>query len=452
VRALDATVCVGPTSLSPLPPDPATEARNVFGGLHSPRPLPRAGLLVEIARAFTPRVEPWGPASVLLDLAGLGRLWPAPDALGRALLDAAAARSVEAHAALAHSRHAALVLARARPGLTIVPAGGEAQALAPLPLSLLDVGPELEDVLHRWGLRTIGDVARLPAMGLAERFGPAGPRLVRLARGVDEGVLQRAAPPERLEMTLELDWPVDGLEPLAFLLGRVLEPLCEALAVRSCKAAALDVALGLVDGSVHARRLAPAAPSGEARTWRTLVLLDLEAHPPRDAILRLTARAEPTPARPAQFSLLDPALPSPERLAETMARLVAWTRDGRSGAPQLVDTHRPGAFAIATFAPGPPPARHRAADAPTVPRLALRAFRPPRLAHVTLQAGRPVFVSAPGVRGAVAGAAGPWRASGDWWDVAWSRDEWDVAFAGGGVYRLFLDRLRESWYVEGELD
>jgi protein ImuB len=247
---------------------------------------------------------------------------------------------------------------------------------------------------------------------------------------------------------------VDGLEPLAFLLGRVLEPMCAALASRSRKAAALDVALGLVDGSVHERRLAPAAPSGEARTWRTLVLLDLEAHPPRDAILRLTARAEPTAARATQFSLLDPALPSPERLAETMARLVAWTSDGRGGAPQLVDTHRPGAFAIGTFAPGPP-ARGAglAADAaPSGPRLALRAFRPPRLAHVTLQAGRPAFVSAPGVRGAVAGAAGPWRASGDWWDVAWSRDEWDVALAGGGVYRLFLDRLREAWYVEGELD
>jgi len=426
----------------------------VFGGLHSPRPLPREGLLVEVAREFTPRVEPRGPASVLLDLAGLGRLWPAPEALGRALLDAAAARAVaEARVALAHSRHAALVLARARPGLTVVPAGGEALALAPLPLALLDVSPELEDVLGRWGLHTIGDVARLPAMGLAERFGPEGPRLARLARGEDDGVLQRAAVEERFEMTLELDWPVDGLEPLAFLLARVLEPLCAALASRSRKAAALEVALGLADGSVHTRRLAPAAPSGEARTWRTLVLLDLEAHPPRDAILHLTARAEPTPARAAQFSLLDPALPSPERLAETMARLVAWTSDGRGGTPQLVDTHRPGAFALATFAPGPPLRGKRAPDAASpVPRLALRAFRPPRLAHVTLHAGRPSFVSAPGVRGTVAGAAGPWRASGDWWDVAWSRDEWDVALAAGGVYRLFLDRLRESWYVEGELD
>ena len=76
-----------------------------------------------------------------------------------------------------------------------------------------------------------------------------------------------------------------------------------------------------------------------------------------------------------------------------------------------------------------------------------------------MNGGAPSFVSAPGVRGAVAACAGPWRASGDWWDVAWSREEWDVALAlspgqglAGGVFRLFRDRLREEWFVEGELD
>jgi protein ImuB len=84
-------------------------------------------------------------------------------------------------------------------------------------------------------------------------------------------------------------------------------------------------------------------------------------------------------------------------------------------------------------------------------RVALRAFRPPLPAHVVLRDGAPAFVSAPGVRGAVVDRAGPWRASGDWWDVAWSREEWDVAL-GTGVYRIFRDRLREAWFVEGELD
>jgi protein ImuB len=429
----------------------------VFGGLHSPRPLPEDGALVAVAREFTPRVEAPAPTPVLLDLSGLGRLWPTPQALGRALLDAAAARAIEAQAALAFSRAAALVLARACPGLTVVPAGGERAALAPLPLDLLGIGEERLLLFRRWGLRTIGDLARLPPVSLAARFGPEGPRLARLARGEDEGLLVPTPLPARFETTLELDWPVDGLEPLAFLLSRVLEPLCAALAARGAKAASLAVELGLVDGTVHARALKPAAPSGEARTWRTLVLLDLEAHPPRDAIARITARAEPSAARAVQFSLLDPAQPSPERLAETMARLHEWTAEGRSGSPQLVDTHRPGAFAVSTFAPPPLP-RGMREEAPRAPRVALRAFRPPRLAHVALKDGTPAFVSAPGVRGAVAACAGPWRASGDWWDVAFSREEWDVALAlrpgqaSGGLYRIFLDRLREEWFVEGELD
>jgi protein ImuB len=242
---------------------------------------------------------------------------------------------------------------------------------------------------------------------------------------------------------------VDGLEPLSFLLARVLEPLCGGLAKRCRRAASLALDLSLVDGSVHRRVLKPAAPSVEARTWRTLALLDLEAHPPRDAIRAITVRAEPTPARSVQFSLLDPAQPSPEKLAETMARLHEWTTAGRGGAASLLDTHRPSAFAMGTFAPGP------AVPVPlsvVAPRVALRLFRPPRLADVVLRGGAPAFVAASGVHGTIVDRAGPWRASGDWWDVAWSREEWDVALAGGGVYRLFRDRLREAWFVEGELD
>jgi len=422
----------------------------MYGGLHSPRPLPREDTLLVLARAFTPRVEARAPTPVLLDLHGLGRVWPTPEALGRALLAAARARAIEAHVALAFSRTTALVVAQARSGLTIVPAGGEANALAPLPLALLGLDPERQQLLRRWGLRTIGDLQRLPAVGLAERFGPEGPRLRRLAHGEDDGsVLVPAPVPESFAVTLELDWPVEGLEPLAFLLLRVLEPLCAHLAARGRRAMALEVDLGLVDGTRHSRRLRPAAPSVEPRTWRTLVLLDLEAHPPRDAIQRITARAEPTPARAVQFSLLDPAQPSPERLAETLARLHAWTADGRGGAAQLLDTHRPGAFAVSSFAPGPASPE---AEVPPPPRVALRAFRPPRPAHVAQKDGAPVFVSASGVRGAVVAYAGPWRASGDWWDVAWSREEWDVALGGGGVYRIFFDRLREAWFVEGELD
>jgi len=385
---------------------------------------------------------------VLLDLQGLGRAWPSPRALGEALLEAARARRLDPRIALAGSRVAALLVSQGREGLTILAPGEEAAALAPLPLSLLALDAEREDTLRGWGLRTLGDLAALPAAGLAERLGPDAPRLRRLARGEDDVPLAATPRPESFACTLELEWPVDGLEPLSFILARVLEPLCAGLVRRGRRAVSVALELGLVDGSLHRRALHPAAASADPRTWRTLLLLDLETHPPRDAIQSLTLRAEPTPARTVQFSLLDPAQPSPERLAETMARLHEWTSAGRGGAPVLLDTHRPGAFVMGSFAPG---AYVGGLPPPGAPRIGLRVFRPPRPAQVSLRDGRPVFVAAGSVRGAVLDLAGPWRASGDWWDVAWSREEWDVALAAG-VYRIFRDRLREAWFLEGELD
>ena len=188
-------------------------------------------------------------------------------------------------------------------------------------------------------------------------------------------------------------------------------------------------------------------PSVAARTWRTLLLLDLEAHSPLDAIASLLLRADPTPAQVGQLSLLDPQQPSPERLAETLARLAA--HGVRAGSVTLLDTHRPGAYAMGTFAPAGE--RGPLVGAPP-PQASLRVFRPPLPARVELRDGAPCFVAASGVRGVIASCAGPWHASGDWWDEMWSREEWDVSLERGGVYRIFLDRIRGAWFVEGELD
>jgi len=419
----------------------------MYGCLHSPRPLPSTGVLLDVAREFTPRVEGLG-ATVLLDLHGLGRVWESPAVLGQGLLDAGQGRGLDLQAALAWTRMAALLAARGLAGLTLVPPGREGEVLAPLPLELLGLPPERQELFRRWGLQSLGDLAALPAVGLAERLGPEGARLRRMARGEDEQPLVATPRPESFECTLELEWPVDGLEPLSFLLARVLEPLCAGLRARGRRAAALALDLVLVDRRSYRRVLEPAAPSADPRTWRTLLLLDLEAHPPDEAIAKVTVRAEATPARVVQFSLLDPAQPSPERLAETLARLHEWTAAGRAGAPALVDTHRPGAFVMSSFSPGAP-ASVRAAAAP---RVALRVFRPPLPAHVALRDGEPAFVSAAGIRGAVAERAGPWRASGDWWDVAWSREEWDVSLGPAGSYRIFRDRIKDAWFVEGEMD
>ncbi len=69
----------------------------------------------------------------------------------------------------------------------VVPVGGEAAFLAPLPVrALWGVGKKMEQRLHEMGLRTIGDLARLPEAALAQAFGKNGQEFSRHARGMDE--------------------------------------------------------------------------------------------------------------------------------------------------------------------------------------------------------------------------------------------------------------------------
>src|SRR5207244_7033672 len=92
-----------------------------------------------------------------------------------------------------------------------------------------DPGSRMPDpvtvTLRRWGLRTLGDLARLPADEVAARLGQDGVEWQRLARGQDPAPLVPSVPEERFEQALDLEWPIDGLEPLSFVLARLMEPL-----------------------------------------------------------------------------------------------------------------------------------------------------------------------------------------------------------------------------------
>ena len=169
---------------------------------------------------------------------------------------------------------------------------------------------------------------------MAARLGQAGVEWQRLARGEDPRPLVPAVPEERFEQALDLDWPIDGLEPLSFVLGRLMEPLSAHLERRDRGAAVLHVRLHLVTRAVHERSLQLPAPMRDARTLRTLALLDLESHPPAAAIDRVVVAVDPTPARVVQFSLLTRPLPSPEQLSTLMARLAALMGEGRCGSPE----------------------------------------------------------------------------------------------------------------------
>ena len=279
--------------------------------------------------------------------------------------------------------------------------------------------------LRRWGLRTLGDLAGLPPPDLAARLGREGPALQAIARGEDHGPLVPLAPDERFEATLALEWPIEGLEPLSFVLGRLADPICADLDRRGRAAAAISVELRLVTRDTWVRRQELPTPIKDPRTLRTLVLLDLESHPPPAGIDAVTLRAEPTPARTLQHSLLERARPAPEQISTLVARLTALMGEGRVGAPASLDTHRPDAVRMARFT-GEDAGLRATGSGLRAPGPALRRLRQPAVATVTVEDGRPVrvHVSRPGLPdGCIETCAGPWRTSGEWWagDVLGSR-------------------------------
>ena len=122
----------------------------------------------------------------------------------------------------------------ARAGV-VVPAGESASFLAGFPVATLG-DADLADLFVRLGIRTLGQLAELPAPAVLARFGPQGAAAHRLARGLDERPLSARVPPLDLTVVAELDPPADRLETVAFVAKSLADRLHECLSVQ-CLAA-----------------------------------------------------------------------------------------------------------------------------------------------------------------------------------------------------------------------
>ncbi|HEY8491108.1 MAG TPA: DNA polymerase IV [Dehalococcoidia bacterium] len=142
-----------------------------------------------ILRDFTPLVESVGLDEAYLDVTGCEAVSGPAESIAQAIRARVREElGITASVGVAGSKVVAKVASdAAKPdGLLVVPPGGEADFLAPLPVRDLPmVGPRLAQELRGLGIRTIGDLARWPEDALAARFGSAGRALARRARGID---------------------------------------------------------------------------------------------------------------------------------------------------------------------------------------------------------------------------------------------------------------------------
>jgi protein ImuB len=502
--------------------------------------------VLDCAQSFSPEVEDTSPGTVLLNLAGLEPLLGPLPKITRDLAQRVSQMELEANIAAAANPDAALLAARGFPGVTLIPEGREAERLGDLPVDVLlesfssgfssdaKEAARWAETFDRWGIRKLRALAALPEVPVSERLGQPGLHLQKLARGAASRNLRVLEPQLIFAESVELEYPIVLLEPLAFLLNRMLEQVCARLSARALAAQELHLNLELAATQPNGcasftqmptqtptrtrtpkftRTLRLPTPMLDVKIFLKLLQLDLQAHPPGAPIVKIHLSANPARPRGLQSGLFQPVFPEPEKLELTLARIAGIVGEGRVGSVELLDTHREGAFALRHFAPGEP--------APTEPQgtqsgnrkknmsmpktgspcefevtikenakekmsavIALRLFRPPLGASVTVREAKPVrmrCLEREDIAGEIVWTAGPWRSSGDWSEQeGWSREEWDIAVptesscqlpvpscqsnerepttgnrqpaTGLVLYRLVQDKLSGNWFVEGMYD
>jgi protein ImuB len=427
--------------------------------------------VISVVTEFCPKVEVVEPGVCAFAARGPARYFGGEAVVAAKIVAAVAGLGVESRTGTADGLFAALLAADCG---QIIPPGETTAFLARQPVSVLDDGSSgLAGLLHRLGVRTLGDLAALPLPDVASRFGTAGERAHRLASGHDARPLAAAPPADDLSVSQEFEPPETNAEPLVFAAKALAERLHATLQSRGLICVRVQVQVRWDDGRENSRLwrhdgfLTAAAVADRVR-WQ---LDGWRADEPREAetavggitLLRLVPD-QLVRATGQQLALWGEALIT-DRVARAAMRVQALLgheavlrpllEGGRNADEQV--THRPfGENGVSS----------RARDQPwpgRIPGVAPAAvFREPRDAAVTDQGGRPVTVSgrcavsAPpltlAVDGepprAITGWAGPWPLTERWWDpqAASRRARFQLVTEDG---RAWLAAVRGGrWQIE----
>jgi protein ImuB len=431
---------------------------NALRRSHGEEAATRAALL-ECAGGFSPRAEDRsedGAFLAVIDIAGTKTLFGLPEILAHNLLTGVRGLGITAGIAVSGNLYASVALAKGIPAQTakVIHAGEERTALAPLPLTVLNLTEDQSETFSLWGIRTLGMLSALPEKELVARIGQPGKRLGQLARGELPHLFQPIEPALMLKERMELDSPVEVLDALLFVVNLMLDQLIRRATARVLALAAVSITLTLEGGAIHSRTIRPVLPTTDRLFLLKLLHLDLEAHPPQAAILCVALDAEPGAASKAQLGLFAPQLPEPSRLDVTLARIGAIVGGENVGSAVLTDTHRPDGFRIAPFSIAP---ARLSETLPAPLRPAMRRLRPAEWVSVTVQNERPKAFTFRERRYAVEQVYGPWLMSGKWWSpTLWGCEQWDLmARSRDGAMLcccLIRDLLREQWRMAGLYD
>lgn len=408
-----------------------------------------AAILLQRAQAFTPRVTRESTDAVLLELAGSQRLFGGMPAL-QAALRQAFPRPLQL--AMAPTPLAAVLLARAARNCCIVSLGRLAGRLSPLPLRHLHWSDEEILRLAGMGVRTLGELLRLPRAGLARRIGPE--RMAQLDRlgGLRPDLRASIPVPERFSERIDPDHETTHRERLLAVSATALDRLEEFLRERQRGIMALRLTLHYRRAAAQDCIIRCVVPEYRAARFSALLAARLEslALPEPVRRMQLTAgrlrrfvAASTELWTPGEHGGSAAAAEAPEFLQTLMARLGDHAVYGLA----VVDEHRP---ERQWLRPQPATATAAAATDPTALRRPLAMLPAPQMLDVVCDAaGRTGQLRHAGQNLVL--VSGPERIESGWWDGGdVARDYYIARATNGTQWWIFRECIApRRWFVHG---
>ena len=313
--------------------------------------------VAEVALAFGPSASFDVVHDVVwLEIGGCAHLHGGERELAQALAERVRAAGHACRIAISDGPRIASALARLAQAQSkeskapiVVPAGQGAAAMHGLSVEALGLSHEMVVWLRDLGLRTCGDLQRLPKRSLGTRLGARTKDVMRLLNGEDAAPLDPWRPPEVPEERIELEWGASSVEALGF----VVRPLCDRLAVRLEGRAMAASRIGLVlmldrallteaSSPVSSFELALPVPVASAAALFAVVRTRLEHLDLPAPVLAATLRAlelSSAKSRPLDFFAPEPR--AARALGPLVSELVAELGPASVGTLALVDSWSP---------------------------------------------------------------------------------------------------------------
>jgi protein ImuB len=411
------------------------EARALCPGLDAIEADPAADQAALAALAgwcerYTPLVAPDAPDGLVLDITGCAHLFGDEATLAAALAVRLARNGLPARIAVAGTPAAAWALARAigEAVVTVVPPGGEAAALAPLPVGLLRLEARTILGLRRLGIRRIGELARLPRAEVSVRFGPRPVLRLDQALGAATEAIAWLRPPPPWAERLAFAEPIGTPDDLARALALLAERLCARLEAARRGGHRFAATCFRLDDARPRIAMATALPVRDAAYVARLLVEKLETVDPGFGIEAMLLEAEETaPLAPPQTTFGDLAAPAGTGLATTVDELANRLGEDRLWRVAPQESHVPerSVRRLPPLAAAPAWEHDPAVERP------LRLLRRPEPIEATAPVpdDPPILFRWRGAPHRVRAASGPERIAAEWWrrrPVAGERPETDL--------------------------